>query len=351
MAFFKDLVNRLTKKQEPAEQKEPVKQEPEKPVISGSTVGKIVKVNAADTTSGADILRELDAISQKLAAMTFTDPVRTGIVQNLAMRLQDIRSEYIAVERCPFDDFDRLIVSTLRVVPNLCQNALPQQIEDMANDLHNAIKAHSLPAEDVARYVLGMEVQYYTIMLIELEGKKAETQLVLKDVEVEYAKLTAQSATNPAALQFMLELNPKKAAVEQNVKDYDDQILGCRVALMNAKQAYNATGPATEMSLAAVAEKVKQDATISMQKAEEHKRQLDSLTNSVSDLTNQYREHMALMEAADEHREQLAQQTIKAQQAMGFDIQIPGAAPEAQQQPAQTAAAQPAEETPVGPMM
>ena len=72
MAFFKDLVNRLTKKQEPAEQKEPVKQEPEKPVISGSTVGKIVKVNAADTTSGADILRELDAISQKLAAMTFS---------------------------------------------------------------------------------------------------------------------------------------------------------------------------------------------------------------------------------------------------------------------------------------
>ncbi|MBQ7849482.1 MAG: hypothetical protein IJ343_07170, partial [Clostridia bacterium] len=296
---------------------------------------------------GGNILTALDEVAQQLAGMSFpNDPERTATIQRLSMRLQDIRSEYINPERCPFADFDRLIVSALGVMPNLSATLDAQKLNKAANDLYEAIKAHSLPASNAAKYVHGMEVQYYTLMLIELEGKKAEFSIELNETIATLRELRAKHVKmgefgeewdSPAAQQLSFNLNVQRQNIADVVSSWDDRILATQTQLANAKRAFASTGDATVIDISAVGRAIEQESEKLMKQAEAHKQQLNALAVQTKALTKKYEEHQILMEEADKQRQRVSQETQAMQNKLGLMNSQPVAQPAQPIQPVQTA--------------
>lgn len=350
MALFDKLKKVFSKNPEQAQPTaQPAQAAQPAPVVQPAAVPQPVPAPAPrpaqPQVTGRDICSALDTVAQKIIAMNFEDSSRQEVVQMLGQSLQDVGREYIDETPCTYEGFDALIVTTIREFPNLCKGCRPRELEQMLSSLSAAIQARTIPDNGTSQHSYFMQSHYYTLKLIELQGRMITNRSLLMDIDNQIKEMKASD--NMADETALPIVRMQRKNVDAMLEQIDSEITACKLNLKDAQRKMDANEPMGHVSLTEILKKIAAENEKFARMRSEWLRELNDQSVEVSALLEDERERHALEEAARESIRSLHKAQAKVQAELGLMD-----AEEAEEEQTAQPAAQQAEEpafTPAAP--
>lgn len=309
------LKNLFKKKEAAAPQPEP-QPEAQQPAPPQPVAAPAVKASQKPALTGRDVRRQLDAVSQALIAMDFGDPSRSRVVQQIGQSLQDLGRDFADDGPCPFKGFDTLLVSALRELPTLCRACTPEQLNDMFGKLAEAIRTRTIPAEENDSFAVTMEVQYYTVKLIELQGRIISIDINIAQTEKDIKQIMASESD--AAPEILTTLRIYKKKETESRTELAADIDGCRLQLTRAIKKQNANEPVEHIDLEKVIEGISEDIDRLSVAHEERMHEINNMSVRVNMMLDEEKHRHSLELAAQEVLAENRAKARKRQQELGL---------------------------------
>lgn len=163
-------------------------------------------------------------------------------LMDYGMRLQSMR-EYVSSSPCRFPGYDDVIVQAVNEFEHVCDGCKPEAIKEMLGKLEKALQARTTALADTNRFVLTMEMHYYSMKLIELQGKlNYSTRSLAADQK------TIRTYENDLVSEEIIDtLQAQIRATRREQKIINENIVLCMESLRSAVHELNRNGPVRPM--------------------------------------------------------------------------------------------------------
>lgn len=291
-----------------------------------------VSSETKDTTTGMDIRMTIAAVATQLLNDFSDSKDATYIHQQLSA----VKPESIKAERCNYEDYDLQIVKTLKALPVICANPdlNPVDLKKAITDILNAIEKHSNPGDlQSKKNCCYLDIQLSTLLLIELEAHKIQTTLTIEHNRKELVELRNKHCTkdefgedmwddpSPRSLYNATMISYKTE--QDTLKTWNSQIDTIRTKLSLSIREYEKLDPALQIDPTQPINQILAAVNEAKKAIENHMHQQDEIANSILSATYDYKEHLALIEAASDEISKIHDEIEDLQNNMGLGADIP----------------------------
>lgn len=202
------------------------------PAAPAPTIETTVEVPENPTADAGAIRDALDEMGTRL--------INAGddALMDYGMQLQSMR-ECVSSAPCCFPGYDDVIVQAVNEFEHICDGCKPEAIREMLGKLEKALQARTAVLADTNRFVLTMEMHYYSMKLIELQGKlNYSTRSLAADQK------TIRAYENDLVSEEIIDtLQTQIRATRREQKIINENIVLCMESLRSAVHELNRNGP------------------------------------------------------------------------------------------------------------